>query len=157
MTVEYVAYIALRVSDLERARRFYCDLLGFRVFSEFAHDGPSPSAQLLGLDSVPVRALFVERDGTRIELQHLDLPADRALPRARPQLGLCHFGLRVSDLDGLVAALEDAGATLLEASRFEHAELGSRVAVVEDPDGTRIELIDMPGDPRAPLGRPVSP
>ena len=52
--------------------------------------------------------------------------------------------------------LEAAGATLLEKSRYQNAELGSRVAVVEDPDGTRIELIEMPGDPRAPLGRPVA-
>jgi len=155
MSIEYLAYIAIRVADLDRALRFYRDLLGFQPISRFELDGPSPSAQLLGRDEVSVRAHFLERDGTRIELQHLDLPPDAALPRPRAQLGLSHLGLRISDFDNTVSKLVQGGACVLEASRFSHPDLGSQVVIVEDPDGVRIELIEMPGDPRRPLGEPV--
>ena len=147
--------MAIRVSDLERSLRFYRDLLGFREISHLELDGPSPSAQLMELDELSVRARFLERDGTRIELQYLDLPAGRALPPARPQLGLSHIGVRVSDFEATLARLVAGGAVLLEASRFSHPGLRSDVAVIEDPDGVRIELIQMPGDPTLPIGEPV--
>ncbi len=155
MSIDYVAYVAIRVTDLERSLRFYRDLLGFREISRFELDGPSPSAQLMELDELSVRARFLERDGIRIELQFLDLPAGRELPSPRVQLGLSHFGVRVSDFEATLARLVAGGAMLLEASRFSHPGLGSKVAVVEDPDGVRIELIQMPGDPTLPIGEPV--
>ena len=83
MPIQFVSYVASRVSDLERSLRFYRDLLGFREISRFELEGPSPSAQLMELDELSVRARFLERDGTRIELQFLDLPAGRALPAVR--------------------------------------------------------------------------
>jgi catechol 2,3-dioxygenase-like lactoylglutathione lyase family enzyme len=153
--IEYLAYVAIRVSDLERSLRFYRDLLGFREVSRFELEGASPSAQLMGLDELSVRARFLERDGTRIELQFLDLPAGRALPPARAQLGLSHLAVRVSDFEATLARLVAGGAVFLEASRFSHPGLGSEVAVVEDPDGVRIELIQMPGDPTRPIGELV--
>ncbi len=155
MSIEYLSYIAIRVADLDRALRFYRDLLGFKELSRFELEGPSPSAQLLGRDAVSVRAHFLERDGTRIELQHLDLPSDAQLPRPRAQLGLSHIGLRISDFEKTLAKLVRGGARVLEASRFSHPDLESEVVVVEDPDGVRIELIEMPGDPRQPFGEPV--
>lgn len=155
MSIQYLSYIAIRVSELERSLRFYRDLLGFREISRFELEGPSPSAQLMELDELSVRARFLERDGTRIELQFLDLPAGRALPAVSPQLGLSHIGLRVDDFEATLARLVAGGAVLLEASRFSHPGLGSEVAVVEDPDGVRIELIQLPGDPTRPIGEPV--
>lgn len=155
MSIEYLSYIAIRVSDLDRSLPFYRDLLGFKEISRFELEGPSPSAKLLGRDEVSVRARFLERDGTRIELQYLDLPASAELPRPRAQLGLSHIGLRISDFEKTVAKLVGGGAQLLEASRFSHPDLGSEVVIVEDPDGVRIELIEMPGDPKQPFGEPV--
>ncbi|MBJ20834.1 MAG: VOC family protein [bacterium] len=155
MSIEYLSYIAIRVADLPRALGFYRDLLGFKEISRFELDGPSPSAKLLGRDEVAVRACFLERDGTRIELQFLDLPRDAELPRPRAQLGLSHIGLRISDFDKTVARLARGGARVLKASHFSHPDLGSEVVLIEDPDGVRIELIEMPGDPRQPLGEPA--
>jgi lactoylglutathione lyase len=155
MPIQCMAYVAIRVADLERARRFYRDGLGFAELSRLEVSGGSPTARLLGLDELEVSALFLERDGTRLELQQLALPAGRALPAPRAQLGLSHLALRVQDLDAVVASLVVAGGRVLEESRFARADLRSRVVVLEDPDGTRVELIEMPGDPRAPLGRPL--
>ena len=47
MSIEYLSYIAIRVSDLDRSLPFYRDLLGFKEISRFELEGPSPSAKLL--------------------------------------------------------------------------------------------------------------
>jgi len=53
----------------------------------------------------------------------------------------------VSGLDSLTRQLRAAGAHVIEASRMEIGERGTSAIFVSDPDGTRIELVDAPGDP----------
>jgi catechol 2,3-dioxygenase-like lactoylglutathione lyase family enzyme len=60
-------------------------------------------------------------------------------------------GLRVDDLDGLLARLKAAGVT---ASKIETAEWG-RLAYVEDPEGHRLELWQPTQAPAA--AAPVTP
>ena len=156
MTVRYAGFVAIHVSDLERSRRFWVEGLGFAPVSHLVVEGRSPSAVELGLDSLRTEGLFVERDGIRIQLQHQDRPDHVALPPVRQQLGLSHFGIRVSDLDQLLPRLEALGGTVVEGCRHRNDDYGSEVARVTDPDGVRIELLDMPGDPAQLPGDPVA-
>ncbi len=43
----------------------------------------------------------------------------------------------------------------MKVQTFKRADLQSSVVFVLDPDGVRVELIEMPGDPRQPLGEPL--
>lgn len=56
-----------------------------------------------------------------------------------PHLGLEHFGLDSTDLDGDIARLVAAGAVLEEGPMNGRA--GSRIAFLGTPPGVRIELI----------------
>ncbi len=154
MPVRRFSHIAIRVSDLERSRRFYRDALEFRELTELEIAG-GPTAELLGRPDLRLRAVFLERDGTQIELQQIEYPGndERA---GWTRMGLAHIGLRVTGLEGVVERVCAAGGELIEASRFRSAEHGSDVVFIADPDGSYIELIEAPGDPSVPPGEPVS-
>ena len=156
MAIQCIAHVGICVSDLERSRRFYRDGLGFKEVARL-QTGSAPTRQLLQMKDVDLHALFLERDGLRIELLHYARPGSTAGERPRPmnQLGLTHLALRVDDVDATIAALVRAGATWLEGTTIENPEFQARAAMVVDPDGMRLELIEAPIDPRAPLGEPL--
>jgi len=147
--IEYVMHVGICVADLERARTFYRDGLGFEEDGTLEIAG-EPTASLLGLPSeVELRAVYLERDGCRIEL--LDYPSPgtigEAAPRPMNQLGLTHFAIRVTNLDDTIARLGELGGKLVEGTMVANEEYGSRVVYMIDPDGTRLELAEMANDP----------
>ena len=142
-----MSHIGICVSDWKRSLRFYHDLLGFRYVNELEMSG-EPSATLLQLPDVAFRAIYLEREGVRIELLHYDEPGHRGdgAPRAMNALGLTHLSLRVDDLDALLSELADAGVPILRETRIDVEEVKTHAVFVTDPDGTRIELVQQPGD-----------
>jgi glyoxylase I family protein len=142
-----MSHVGVCVSDWRRSLRFYRDLLGFRHLSELELEG-EPSATLLQLDGVRFRAIYLERDGVVIELLAYDAPETlgEAVPRPMNQLGITHFSLRVDDLDAFVVELSAAGVAVLEETRIEIPRAKIRAIFVSDPDGTRIELVEKPGE-----------
>lgn len=147
--IQRFSHLGLCVAELERARRFYVEALGFSEESALQVKG-EPSDTLLGLQETDLQAVYLVRDGLRLELLHYVSPGHREAPRPRPmnQLGLTHLSLRVSDLDAALRRIEANGGELLGASRIGVGAVGA--AFVLDPDGTRIELVAAPGDPSAP-------
>ena len=133
MPVEGFSHLAIRVSDVERARRFYRDALGFEERTQLSIVG-GPTALVLGDPDIRLDAVFLERDGVLIELQRIEYP-DGETRSGFVRMGLCHFGLHVRDLGGVVAAVTAAGGDVLERSRFRNDEYGSEVVFVSDPDG----------------------
>ena len=56
----------------------------------------------------------------------------------------------------MLAAVIEAGGDVVESSRLRNPDYGSDLVFVSDPDGTFIELIDVPGDPSGPPGEPIA-
>jgi len=141
------SHLGICVSDWQRSLCFYRDRLGFEPVFELALEG-EPSSTLLQIEDVEFRAIYLERDGVRIELLHFDRPGHTRAPTPRPinQLGLTHLSLQVDDLDSFVAELAEAGVELLEATQIEVASVGAKAMFVSDPDGTLIELVQQRGD-----------
>lgn len=142
-----MSHIGVCVSDWRRSLSFYCDLLGFRYVSELELEG-EPSRTLLQLDGVRLRAVYLEREGVVIELLAYEAPETLgdAVPRPMNRLGITHFSLRVDDLDAFLPELAAAGVRILEETRIEVPEAKTKAIFVTDPDGTRIELVERPGD-----------
>jgi len=148
-----LTHIGICVSDWERSLRFYRDVLGFEYISELQVAG-EPTNTLLQLDGVELRAIYLERDGTRIELLHYASPGHRGDGSSRPmnQLGLTHLSLRVDNLAATLADLERAGVEVLEQTRIDIPAFEAAAIFIADPDGTLIELLQSPGDPAVPPG-----
>ena len=157
MPVQRFSHFGICVADPERSIRFYRDLLGFRPLSSMEVSDPA-SAQLVELERLRLHAYFLERDGVRIELLHYESPGHEAAPVPRPmnRLGLTHMALRVEGLAEMLETLERAGVEILKRTRISNPQLGSEVVYVLDPDGVRVELIELPGDPDEPLGTAFS-
>jgi catechol 2,3-dioxygenase-like lactoylglutathione lyase family enzyme len=154
MGVRRFSHLGLCVRDLARAHGFYVKGLGFRELSRMVTGGEETS-RLLGLPQVQLEAVYLERDGLRLELLHYRSPGTEHAPAVRPMnlAGLTHLSLVVADLDATLAALAALGARVLEESRVESPRFASRVAFALDPDGTRVELIEGDFDPAQLSGR----
>jgi catechol 2,3-dioxygenase-like lactoylglutathione lyase family enzyme len=72
------------------------------------------------------------------------------------QLGMAALMLRVDDLDATLEPFRKEGVRILEETYTAHPTFRSKLVFLCDPDGTLIELIEMPGDPWAPIGTPFS-
>ena len=148
--LQRLTHIGLCVSDLERSLRFYRDLLGFA----YEHDlevGGEPTDTLLRLKDVQLEAVYLARDGVRIELLRFASPA--APPRrarVMNEYGLTHLSFRVADLEATLAALRAAGERVLEETVIRFPEFQSAACFIVDPDGQLIELVQVPDDPEAP-------
>jgi catechol 2,3-dioxygenase-like lactoylglutathione lyase family enzyme len=123
MATAGVHHVALRVSDLARARRFYTETLGFPVLLE-----------------APGLLLFAA-GGTAIALRGPDAetpPDDRFTPF---RVGLDHLALVCTDeaeLERVAAALAAAGVENTGAKRDEVT--GKRYVAFKDPDRIAWEL-----------------
>ncbi len=142
-----MSHIGICVSDWKRSLRFYQDVLGFRYVHELEVKG-EPSDTLLQLNHVDLRAVYLEREGVRIELLHYASPGHTgdATPRELNRLGLTHLSLRVDGLDAVLAELREAGVNVLSHTQIEIPEAEARAVFITDPDGTLIELVQQPGD-----------
>jgi predicted enzyme related to lactoylglutathione lyase len=70
-------------------------------------------------------------------------------------MGLSHFGIRVSDMDEALERVRRFGGSTPEGHRHKNEQYGSEVARVLDPDGVRMELLQMPGDVTRMPGEPI--
>ena len=141
------SHFGICVRDLERSLRFYCDGLGFEKAESHAI-GPE-FARLMDLDDVSVTTQFIRRGTTAIELLAFADPAPLGDGTRRPvhRLGLTHLSFRVQDLEATLQRLVDLGGAVVESSRTT-IELGGtalQFVYCTDPDGVRVELMDLGG------------
>ena len=121
----------LRVGDLERSLRFYVDVLGMRLLRRKDYPDGRFTLAFVGYGD--------EADHTVIEFTH-NWDTDHY------DLGTAfgHVALGVDDLYRTCDELRRKGARIVrEPGPMQHG--GSEIAFIEDPDGYRIELIQLQG------------
>jgi glyoxylase I family protein len=150
MNIQRLSHIGICVAELDRSVRFYRDVLGFVELSRLQVKGPE-AARLLDIEGGELQAVYLERDGTRIELLYYPVVGHQGTEQPQPmnRLGFTHLSLRIADLDALLTAIESAGGHRLSHTRVDNESWGTHAMFVTDPDGLRIELLQAPGDPDA--------
>jgi len=130
----HVAYV---VTDMEKAQGFYEGILGFRrIFDVNDADGN------------PWIVYFKVADGEFIELFYRKNEADK--PES-PSVGYSHLCLIVDDLKEFVRTIEGRGGELEKPIKVGGD--GNWQGWVHDPDGNRIELMQISKDsPQAKHG-----
>jgi len=116
----------IRVSDLDRSIRFYCDQLGFVVRSR---SDKSPAGN---------------------HIAHLELPGNEhtleltwsADYQVKVPTDLMHLAIAVPDLISCCAQLEGQGISIWPDGWREKFAGGRKMAFIDDPDGYEIELLE---------------
>jgi len=127
MQVKELGHLVLYVRNLERSRRFYGEVLGWKEIK-------APGTEL----GFPAAAFTSGR--THHELLLIEVGDSAApIPRER-RVGLYHFGLKVGESDAELREARDqlvaAGAKIVGST--DHGVTHS--LYIEDPDGVEIEL-----------------
>ncbi len=116
---------AITVRDMNRARIFYCDLLGMKAVevkgagSSWSHDEQARwhayHEQCVGLPGARIQALFLEApNGTHLELIEYQQPKIEPRSRRSPaEPGSAIIPFAVEDSDRVVAALLEAGVEII--------------------------------------------
>ena len=124
-----IGHVAIRVKDIGRTLDFYVGKLGFSEMMRLDRDGRLWLLYLRITDDQYLE-IFPEAVG------------DQAPPREAN--GLNHLCLTVDSIDAALAELERADIPL--ASPKKLGADGNMQAWIEDPDGNRIELMQMAPD-----------
>ena len=123
LEVSGFSHVAIRVTDLQRARRFYVDLLGLPVALEL--DGVVLVKTGSGL-------LGIRADAAGAK------PGDRFDPH---RVGLAHLSFAVDTLESLERIKQDLdGARIPNDGIHDEPALNAKGLVFYDPDGIAIEL-----------------
>ena len=123
-------------TDLDRATRFYVELLGFEVERELVVPDAA-SGPLLGVDPpVGLEAVYLRCGGFTLELMVFDRPDNPGwTERVMNEPGLTHLSISVDDFDAVVGQVETLGGQVV--SRLPNA------VMARDPDGQLIEILPM--------------
>jgi catechol 2,3-dioxygenase-like lactoylglutathione lyase family enzyme len=114
LRVTQIDHVSVIISDVERSRRFYRDLLGLKEI-----------AKPRTFDFV---ALWFDLGNQHLHLLRKDRP-DTLSPR--------HFALRVADVEEARGYFRERGVPIAETTPIPGADR----FFIADPDGNRIEII----------------
>ena len=119
----------LRVGDLDRSLKFYCDVLGMKLLRQKDYPGGEFTLAFVGYGD--------ESDNTVIELTYNWGVDSYDLGSAYG-----HIALGVDDIYKTCEAIADQGGTISRApGPMKHGK--TVIAFVEDPDGYKVELIEL--------------
>jgi len=123
--------IGVYVRDIDACLRFYCDGLGLPKVGELQF----PEGRVQHRIAI----------GTSV-LKLMQFPEGQAPPAGPPgrmaQAGIRYITVAVRDLRGLVAELEAKGLTFVVPPRTSPS--GATIAMIEDPEGNTVELLEAP-------------
>ena len=120
-------HIAIIVSDYEKSKKFYTEILGLQIIQEIYRTDRDSYKLDLSLQGCFVIELF----------SFANPPLRPSQPEAR---GLRHVAFEVIDLDASVASLHAQGVET-EAIRID-VHTDKRFVFLADPDGLPIELYE---------------
>ncbi len=120
----------LSVTDINKTREFYVDVLGFKICYERPED----------------KFIFVEKDGNQIMLEQIngnwnvgkmEYPFGRGI----------NFEMTISDVDAVYERIEKAGIKLFRKMEVKDYECGNETVhqkqfLVQDPDGYLLRFVD---------------
>ncbi|MBE7184096.1 MAG: VOC family protein [Methylobacterium mesophilicum] len=134
-----IGHVAIKVRDIERTLRFYRDALGFSEMLRLFHDDGSLFLIYLRITDTQYLEIFPEAESGRA-----------AGPKAN---GIHHMCLTVDRLEPVLNRIRANGETVfiwrdgeLQPTDADPINTGldrNRQAWIEDPDGNRIEFMEM--------------
>jgi len=134
--IKTIDHIGIMANDLQQSVEFYTDVLGFSVSAK------------IEMDDVGFSAIFVEKNGSRIEL----MGYKDEIPKRSEGIEIKLGGSSIPINDHITFSVDDIGATVTDLKEkgvifyLEPAKLegGMKLASFKDPNGVLIELMEHP-------------
>ena len=143
-------HVGLRVTDIDRAARFYIEAFGARYKAlPFTIEGDFAEVVMDGPAGVAFKVCMLDFDDGTIELFEFVNPVHPAETVHPTRGNIIHFGIQVDDVPAALQSVEAAGGKRLwpDVNPWGTA----KVVYVLDPDGNILELIDHSMDEIAEL------
>ena len=119
----------LRVGNLERSLNFYCNVLGMKLLRQKDYPGGEFTLAFVGYGD--------EADHTVLELTY-----NWGTDQYEIGSGYGHIAIGVNDIYGTCAIIRKQGGNITrEPGPMKHGS--TVIAFVEDPDGYKVELIQL--------------
>jgi catechol 2,3-dioxygenase-like lactoylglutathione lyase family enzyme len=142
--------VGIPVSDMERSRAFYSDVLGFRQIADREVFG-EPYEKLYGIFGVRLRSVRMQLGDEFIELMQFQTPRGRPLPgdsRSNDHW-FQHVAIIVSDMDKAYAVLRAhhvgyASTAPQRLPDWNPNAGGIRAFYFRDPDNNNLEVLAFP-------------
>jgi catechol 2,3-dioxygenase-like lactoylglutathione lyase family enzyme len=149
------AHPGLVVPDLEKARRFYEEMFGFRYFCDEGWDNDPVADRVVGLDGSACRGVTLAGHNCYLELFEFSAPGQAAAGSDRlgpDSPGIRHLCFFVDDCRAEYERLLELGGEPLG----EPTDIGGGIYTVycRDPFGNIIELAEIPSDAEDPRNLP---
>jgi len=133
--IKTIDHIGIMTNDLQQSVEFYTDVLGFSVST-------------IEMDDVGLSAIFVEKNGSKIEL----MGYRGAIPKRSEGIEIKLGGDLIPINDHITFSVDDIGATVTELKEKGvefvlepiQVEGGMKIASFKDPNGVLIELVEHP-------------
>jgi lactoylglutathione lyase len=122
-----IGHVALKVADIERSLQFYRDTMGFAEMMRLHRDDGALWLVYLRVTDTQFLELFPHGEGPRAP--------------GSGQTAINHFCLECADLDATASALRAVGVALTVEPKM--GADNNRQCWIEDPDGNRIEFMQM--------------
>lgn len=143
-------HVGIPVSDLERSIEFYKSLatvIDPESILEFDVWGEALSAHV-GLPDAEIRIAFLPVGDINVELLRYKNPVGRAVDRRNCDFGSVHICFEVDDMARAYAELTERGVEFAAEPFTYGPEFGPIEGFVfayfKDPDGTQLELLQLP-------------
>lgn len=140
-------HVGITVTNLERSIQFYEDL-GFETVGRWSRSEPYVQRVVGYFPDVVLEIAEMTIPGSPVRLEILEYRgvAGTQVDTASANPGTGHVCLLVEDLDELHARMTDRGAAFVSAVETSTAGpiKGGKVVYMIDPDGIRVELVELP-------------
>ena len=126
-----ILHTMIRVNDLDESIRFYCELLGMRLLRKKEYPSGRFTLAFVGYGDESANAV-------------VELTYNWDTHEYDVGSGFGHIAVGVDDIYATCETLRGKGGKIVrEPGPMKHG--GSEIAFIEDPDGYRIELIQLRG------------
>ena len=137
--------VSIAVNDMDRTKKVYRDVLGFKLEGETAFAADKATQALTGLSNAEVRRSRVQSQGSTLWLEFVEFKGvDRTPLRMRIQdRGAARLQLRTQNIDAMVAAVKSAGLTVVtEGGGAVPIPPNLKGALVSDPNNFFLTLFE---------------
>ncbi|MBN7797651.1 VOC family protein [Parahaliea mediterranea] len=136
-------HVAISTPDLERARDFYCGLLGFEQVMTMGYERSGTPRPHLQADDGAARGVVIRAGFVHLEIVEYSYPVPNPIDPRRQVVdhGLAHLSFQVTHLESEYARLCEAGM-VFHSEPMQGIDEGSLFVYGRDPDGNVLEFIE---------------